>query len=458
MASTTTSSVYINVIEDVINKVREEFINNGGPGEAVLNELQGIWEAKMMQAGVILGPIERSSQKQPTPGSAITPVHDLNVPYEGTEEYETPTADMLFPPTPLQTPVPTPLPGSADGSMYNIPTGGSDYPTPVNDNGSNADIKGGRPSPYMQSPSPWSNQRTPLSVDVNVAYVEGREEVDRGTSNQPLTQDFFMMSSGKRKREDFAQYQNGGYIPQQDGAGDATSEVAKAEGSRGGNFLDRRHSTTTAKSKILAELSKSSSKIPQLDGPIPDPYEDMLSTPNIYNYQGVVNEDYNVVNTPAPNDLQASTPAPAPQNDIVTRTKSRWKCTLKDGIMHINNKDILFNKEESIFGLRMDDYLRQLLAVLKTSAMEYHITNSQILKSNKLYCYYCKAKTEANKVGASTVNPALTGGFHPNAVGVGVFMLFGIGNMKSSVSGNEIGDEARGVSSGMGIGASAAFI
>lgn len=28
----------------------------------------------------------------------------------------------------------------------------------------------------------------------------------------------------------------------------------------------------------------------------------------------------------------------------VTRTKSRWKCILKDGIMHINNKDILFNK------------------------------------------------------------------------------------------------------------------
>ena len=39
-----------------------------------------------------------------------------------------------------------------------------------------------------------------------------------------------MISSGKRKHEDFAtQYQNGGYIPQQDGAGDAISEVAKAE-------------------------------------------------------------------------------------------------------------------------------------------------------------------------------------------------------------------------------------
>lgn len=37
---TTTSAVYISVIEDVINKVREEFTN--GPGEEVLKELQGV--------------------------------------------------------------------------------------------------------------------------------------------------------------------------------------------------------------------------------------------------------------------------------------------------------------------------------------------------------------------------------------------------------------------------------
>jgi transcription initiation factor TFIIA large subunit len=40
--TTTTSAVYIHVIEDVVNKVREEFINNGGPGESVLSELQGV--------------------------------------------------------------------------------------------------------------------------------------------------------------------------------------------------------------------------------------------------------------------------------------------------------------------------------------------------------------------------------------------------------------------------------
>ncbi|XP_016577754.1 transcription initiation factor IIA large subunit isoform X2 [Capsicum annuum] len=399
MASSTTSNVYIHVIEDVINKVRDEFVNNGGPGETILNELQALWEMKMVQAEAIFPTTERNSAAKATPGGPITtPVHDLNMPYEGGEEYETPTADILFPPTPLQTPLPgtaqtplpgtvqtplpgtaqTPLPGTADSSsLYNIPTGGtpftpSDY-SPLNDTGVAAEVKTGpgRPSPFMP-PSPWLNQRPPL--DVNVAYVEGREEGDRGTSQQPMTQDFFMNSAGKRKREDFAsQYHNGGYIPQQDGAADTIYDNVKTgEGSK-------------IQLELVTSVQAAAYRIPQSDGPIPDAYDDALSTPNIY-YQGVVNEDYNIVNTPAPHDMQAATPAPVPQNDDVddddeplnendddelddvdqgedlntahlvlaqfdkvTRTKSRWKCTLKDGIMHINNKDILFNKANGEF-------------------------------------------------------------------------------------------------------------
>lgn len=400
MAAPSTTGVYVHVIEDVINKVREEFLNNGGPGEAVLQELQGIWELKLMQSGALLGPIERSLQR-PTPGGPITPVHDLNMPYEGTEEYETPTSEILFPPTPLQTPMQTPLPGTAqtplpgtaqtplpgtaDSSMYNIPTGGTpispgDYPSLI-DSGV-PEPKPGRPSPYMQPPSAWMNQRPPL--DVNVAYVEGREEQDRGTSHQPTMQDFFMMSSGKRKRDDFAsQYRGSGYIPQQDGAGDAMSD--DFQGNQGGNT--GRDIVAGGNQGVFTPGVRSSTRISQLDGPIPDPYDDVLSTPNIYNYQGVVNEDYNIVNTPAPYD-QVATPAVITQNDLgddddddeplnenddddyddvdqgeelntqhlvlaqfdkVTRTKSRWKCTLKDGIMHINNKDILFNKATGEF-------------------------------------------------------------------------------------------------------------
>lgn len=39
-----------------------------------------------------------------------------------------------------------------------------------------------------------------------------------------------MMNSGKRKRDDFAsQYQANGFIPQQDGAGDAANSVFEIE-------------------------------------------------------------------------------------------------------------------------------------------------------------------------------------------------------------------------------------
>ncbi|OVA17804.1 Transcription factor IIA [Macleaya cordata] len=377
--ATTTSAVYIHVIEDVINKVRDEFIQSGAE-DSVLNELQALWEMKMMHCGAICGPIERSSMpKQPVAGGPITPVHDLNVPYEGTEEYETPTAEILFPPTPLQTPIQTPLPGTAEHSMYNLPTP-SEYP--VHDTGgATTELKPGRPSPYMQPPSPWMNQR-PLGVDVNVAYVEGRDELDRGTPNPNATQDFFTMSSGKRKREELPpQFHTSGYLPQQDGAGDATFEFFQSEASRGSSSFNVRGQGSGNPDKLLAKVMGASSRIPQQDGPIADGYDDL------YPYQGVANEDYNTV-TPAGHDLQAGTPIGGAKNeggddddepplnenddddlddideegeeqntqhlvlaqfDKVTRTKSRWKCTLKDGIMHINNKDILFTKANGEF-------------------------------------------------------------------------------------------------------------
>ncbi|KAL9228706.1 hypothetical protein vseg_004257 [Gypsophila vaccaria] len=393
MTTSTTSAVYIHVIEDVVEKVRDDFVSESGPGEIVLQELLSLWEAKMMHAGAVLPQHERPVVQKVVQGAGVTPVHDLNVPYEGTEEYETPTAEMLFPPTPMQTPIQTPLPGTTESSMYNIPTGLSDYPTPSsNEVGGtpNVDIKpgAGRPSSYMPPPSPWMNHRPPAAVDVNEAYVDNREEADRRSSQQG-TQDFLTGPSGKRKRDDIPQqYQAGGYIPQQDGSGDVAPGVFELEIIQS-ITSERNFDVNSTNGKVTCDLRKGfSSEIPQLDGPIPDPYDDILSTPNIYNYQGVINEDYNAVNTPAP-DVQAGTPIPPAYNDIgndddddepplnenddddlddidegeelstthlvlaqfdkVTRTKSRWKCTLKDGIMRINNKDILFNKASGEF-------------------------------------------------------------------------------------------------------------
>jgi transcription initiation factor TFIIA large subunit len=122
--------------------------------------------------------------------------------------------------------------------------------------------------------------------------------------------------------------------------------------------------------------------IPQRDGM--DDYNDP------FYFQGVPTEDYN---TPGESsEYRAPTPAvgtPKPRNDVgdddepplneddddddelddleqgedepntqhlvlaqfdkVTRTKNRWKCTLKDGIMHLNGRDVLFNKATGEF-------------------------------------------------------------------------------------------------------------
>ncbi|KAL5994538.1 hypothetical protein ACLOJK_024591 [Asimina triloba] len=373
----------------------------------------------MLQCGAIQGPIERNSAPRAT-GPAT--VHDLNVPYEGTEEYETPTAEMLFPPTPLQTPMQTPMPSEPGGSQYTpggpmqtpLPsepglsqytpagpmqtplrseTGGSQY-TPAGpseysttpDMGPASEMKSMRPPPYVQQPSPWTQR--PLGVDVNVAYDEAREEEEGRGISQPPMKDFFMLTSGKRKREDYPPHLlPGGYIPQQDGSGDAFLDPLPQEkvplGDRQTNkdrfqvfqdrlsIQDRKEADTTIASMIkMKQMS-----IPQQDG-VDDVYDD-----------GGSNEDFGAAlfydaltphnaGTPKPAKNEALEDDEPPLNEDddddaddfdqgdeepstnhlvlaqfekVSRTKSRWKCTLKDGIMHLNNKDVLFTKATGDF-------------------------------------------------------------------------------------------------------------
>jgi hypothetical protein len=55
----------------------------------------------------------------------------------------------------------------------------------------------------------------------------------------------------------------------------------KFQVSQGNDPLGRCDTSTTKNKEILARVSRSYLKIPQVDGPIPDPYDDVLSTPNV---------------------------------------------------------------------------------------------------------------------------------------------------------------------------------
>eukprot|EP00262_Sarcandra_glabra_P016197 TRINITY_DN520_c0_g1_i1.p1 TRINITY_DN520_c0_g1~~TRINITY_DN520_c0_g1_i1.p1 ORF type:complete len:384 (-),score=92.36 TRINITY_DN520_c0_g1_i1:266-1417(-) len=380
--ATNVSSIYLHVVDSVVDKLRDEFLSVGGD-DSVLMELQGLWELKMLQCGAIQGPIERST----APRTAIpTPVHDLNVPYEGPEEYETPTAEMLFPPTPLQTPIQTPLPGEAAAFPY-FTAGPSEHST-TPDTGTAADKMTGRPASYMQPPSPWMNQR-PLGVDVNVAYEEARGEEGGGISQPPM-KDFFMLSSGKRKREDYPSHLlPGGYIPQQDGAGDITSkyslqeEVLLGENSLNKVFVGIPHDrlklqyrkNVDAANASMIKMEHSALMIPQHDG-FDDVYDNGVSNGNFNTPSYCDPLTAHITGTPIPANNEGLEDDEPPLNEDddddlddleqgddelntnnlvlaqfekVHRTKSRWKCIFKDGIARLNNKDILFTKATGEF-------------------------------------------------------------------------------------------------------------
>ncbi|KAL2628603.1 hypothetical protein R1flu_013289 [Riccia fluitans] len=420
-----TSTVYLAVVEDVIQNVRADF-QSEGVDENVLNELQALWELKLMQAGAVEAPVTEAAPAAPAKGTTgpVTPVTDLNVPYEATEEYQTPTVEMLFPPTPQtlppqtpQTPfvmTPTPQP---DAMTPQVMTPLMDIPSPAltstgeqimyqympagpSDNGSGGngldlDTKLGRPQPYMQHPSPWMNKPRGVDVnlDMNATYEEGQEDDEYEQEEAPVTKDFFTLSTGKRKREEIAggPYIQGYNMPQTDGAhqacpfnDQAASYIAKWASEKAGG---RNPVTEILSEELAAEkdvnvqtiVRTSSSKcLPQRDG-IDDDYDD-----------GVAEEDYNEPGEEEPQPAnEAATPKIAKvelvtgdsdgepplnedddddlddndqgdeepetehlvlaQFEKVTRSKNKWKCTLRDGIMHLHGRDILFLKATGEF-------------------------------------------------------------------------------------------------------------
>ncbi|KAJ4967771.1 hypothetical protein NE237_014472 [Protea cynaroides] len=426
-----TSATYLHVAEDLLSKLSDE-----GFEDSVLTELQVEWEFKMVQREVIDNPIKRNSASR---GSGVpTLVQDLKVPYEGTEKYKASTAEPIFPPMPFAVesgrnhcmpggsakygtvsdsgPAPDMMTGRIGRPAYMQPPcplmtqrplgvdvtvvkeeareedegGGMCQPQngTVSDSGPAPDMmteRIGRPAPYMQPPCPWMNQR-PLGVDVTVVNEEAKEE-DRGRGmSQPQSpipmKDFSMMTSGKRKREEYPPHVvPDGHIPQQDGAGDVSLDSSQEMVSVPKDSANEVHSQPLHDrfkiqerrnvDSVIASIFKMKqafASIPQYDG-----YDDV-------NDDGFRTEDYSTpschVGSPKPVENEALEDEDPPLNEDdndndgrgdlgqgdeetadlvlaqfvkVSRTKSIWRCSLKDGFMRLNNKDILFTTANGVF-------------------------------------------------------------------------------------------------------------
>jgi transcription initiation factor TFIIA large subunit len=392
------SNVYLHVVEDVINNVRTDF-QSEGVDDNVLNELQSLWELKLVQSGAI-----QESSAHEVPGNLVakpisqavaTPVHDLNEPYVATEEYEAPSSDMPFSRVGGSTSTREPV------MFQYMPPGPSEESLQLNSGHHHAARMGnGAPSTYMQQPAPWMNHKhRGVELNMNETYEE-REEGDNGlaqvpgSAQAPITKDFLTISTGKRKHDEIS---SGYYIPQRDGADDdelstsmgESSLVTDSEALRSwvtersvGRSEDlrlwvqhRQNADAVIEQMIRARASQSLSVIPQVDG-IDDEYDDAVAED--YNEPEEDDNPAPSAATPAanvePTESEGSEPPlneddddddvddadqgdeePATnhlvlaQFDKVTRSKNKWKCTLKDGIMHLNNRDILFVKATGEF-------------------------------------------------------------------------------------------------------------
>ncbi|CAM6020072.1 unnamed protein product [Sphagnum balticum] len=372
---TNVTSVYMHVVEDVIENVRADF-QSDGVEDAVLIELQALWELKMRQSGAISGgavqepaaiPAPKSGAPQPSPN-----VHDLNVPYEVTDDYEAPADDMPYPPVPTVTSTGEPV-------MFQYMPPGPSESSILPDSGLSLNANHGRPASFMQQPAPWMKPRV-VEINVNETYEERDEEENGYTqlpnSTQdsipaipPVTKDFFTLSTGKRKHDEMASgYVSGKYIPQQDGAGDEELSLASSVVAI---------SSHTANATIAHLVhGHGLSRLPQLDG-IDDNYDDVIFSTTV-GFSKQVWEQANdgtpkAAGKAEPTDSDGSEPPlneddddelddtdqgdeelktnhlVLAQFDKVTRSKNKWKCTLKDGIMHLNNRDILFVKATGEF-------------------------------------------------------------------------------------------------------------
>ena len=130
----------------------------------------------------------------------------------------------------------------------------------------------------------------------------------------------------------------------------ATASVSSSSKARGVTTT-----TTSAAAQSRKALPKSNTKIVQVDG-----HEDNNPPTD---YDGLdfelveENEEEGATLGPEDDDDEDDGTAQDPytedlvlcQFEKVTRIKNKWKCNLKDGIMHINGQDYLFGKATGEF-------------------------------------------------------------------------------------------------------------
>ncbi|KAF8980734.1 transcription factor IIA subunit alpha [Entomortierella lignicola] len=322
------TTVYRFVIDDVITNVRRDF-EDMGVDETIMHELQRSWETKIAQSRVTTfqapeptAAVEAYSFEEPTfeqPASAPVPAQP---------QASTPVASAPAP-TPASAPAPAPTaPGS---TTYTLPPPttftyrGERTPAASLANIASSTLPGdnsnaGRPQPHV---APRSNAGA-NSNSISLPGGGKNGTTDSSNSNIPQTDggsDVVELMT----REELDAYVEKKFLE----AREAEQSTGQAPGEMTFTLTLSDRAARRARRDGLEGFS-----IGQVDGEDDEEDDTGLGSDLDDSDGDMDDESDNIVLC---------------QYDKVSRTKSKWKCVLKDGIMLINGRDYLFHRANGDF-------------------------------------------------------------------------------------------------------------
>jgi len=337
MANSTVTAVYRFVIDDVITNVRRDF-EDMGVDETIMHELQRSWEAKLAQSKVAANqpaepaaavesyPFEEPAYEQPATSSAQTSSSaPVSAPAATSASTLTPTTSAaVHPPTlpPLPSlplpPVPVAPPASAPVYNYRVEQ------TPAANLANSTTLQGdhgsvGRPQQYAPS-------RGGISLPGG-----GRNGANSNNTNNNIPQHDGPADAETVELEMMNRQELDAYIEKM------VQEGKEQEGEMMFTLTMSDRAARKMKRDGLGPMEGFS--IGQLDGGDDD---DNNGTEDDTGLGSDLDDSDGDMDEESDNIVLC-------QYDKVSRTKSKWKCVLKDGIMLINGRDYLFHKANGDF-------------------------------------------------------------------------------------------------------------
>ncbi|KAF9901560.1 transcription factor IIA subunit alpha [Linnemannia zychae] len=334
MANSTVTAVYRFVIDDVITNVRRDF-EDMGVDETIMHELQRSWEAKLAQAKV--------AAMQPAEPAAAVESYPFEEP--AYEQSATTSAQSSS-----SAPAPAPS-ASSSAAASNASSAPAHAPTlpPL----PSLPLPPVPVAPPASVPYNYRVEQTPAANLANVASTT--QQGEHGSAGRPQqyapSRNNISLPGGGRNGGN----SNTNNIPQQDGPADivelemmdrqeldAFIEKKIQEGEEGqGEMTFTLTMSERAARKMKRDglgLCGDGFSIGQVDGDDDEnngTEDDTGLGSDLDDSDGDMDEE-------SDNMVLC-------QYDKVSRTKSKWKCVLKDGIMLINGRDYLFHKANGDF-------------------------------------------------------------------------------------------------------------